>query len=191
MQYKKRLEDFHKFLTVVLLTAALYCIWALPKLDKGRVLAEQLKPDEKEIQEMIGSEEHLAQNSSHTFESCLKDIQEKETPVRNFLIRPKECDNQTLVIMVKSSLVRAKIGVGRSKKYHFKDRTIIYENKRYGDILKVDLIDGYSMKNLIDKSLSLLRFGAQHCPGAKFFLIADDDTMLAPLLLPTILPQEI
>uniref|UniRef100_A0A915JQY9 Hexosyltransferase n=1 Tax=Romanomermis culicivorax TaxID=13658 RepID=A0A915JQY9_ROMCU len=177
-----------------------------------RLLINDFNREENEIIKIIGSAATIDKDVKLSYEECFDKIQSrKKTPIRRVLIRPKACDGDTsLMILVKSSIVRGdnrrfirstwgrKINVsiddinfntqtifivGRSTNRSLKSAALSYENKIHNDILQVDIADGYSMSNLVDKSLGLMRFAKKYCHNAKYFLISDDDTMIAPWLM--------
>lgn len=68
-----------------------------------------------------------------------------------------------------------------STKNHLANKIVAEESKMYGDIVQADFVDSYF--NLTYKTVMGLRWVAEHCPGAKYILKADEDVFVHVLNL--------
>ncbi|KAH9366296.1 hypothetical protein HPB48_010289 [Haemaphysalis longicornis] len=65
--------------------------------------------------------------------------------------------------------------VGRPKLKPYQSN-IVYEDAKHGDLIQADFTDSY--RNLTLKSITMVRWSNEYCPGAKLVLKIDDDMLL-------------
>ncbi|XP_042204915.1 uncharacterized protein LOC121854358 [Homarus americanus] len=179
--------------------------------DVDKVVEQQLGhyDVDKVVEQQLGHYDVDNIGKDHPVGQPTASPQKQQFPYRYLINEPHICDHDVNIInMIPIALTRLKRRLyirelWGQRKYSSKIRMktvfvvgitnsnyqsqLLHESQHYHDIIQLDFVDSYF--NLTLKTLSILHWTQNFCPGAKWILKSDDDVLVNPFTLTEYLTQ--